>query len=196
MARRRIQISKFKTAVQHAGTLLLNSGFAQAPDSMDVLRTQGGARTLTGDSQTIQSFAITDEVVRTGDIVKYINLFLQVCARPNVSVNQNRVGWLEWAFVMVKESETAVPITQLGVQTLGNVCTNMFRNECIYTGAVPCFDPGSNYAEIKIKVPKFKQKIRLGDAWRFITFWRSSNAADTQTDTMRVVKSFMYKTYS
>ncbi len=191
-----VSVTKFKTAIQHADTLLANIGSASVPTEFIVLQTDVGARTVTGAAQTIQDAASTGMVVRIGDIVKYINLFIQVCARSNVSAEQNRVGWLEWAFVMVKESETVLPITNLGVQTLGNVATNMFRNECIYTGFVPVSTSVSNGQTITIKVPRFKQKIRIGDEWRFIVAWRSSNSADTATDTQRIILSTLYKVYS
>ncbi len=189
-------IAKYKTAVQHCDTFQDNVGAGTIPQTMVVLETEGGSRSVSGAQVTIKDFATTGETINVGDIVKYINLFLQITPRISVGVDNNKIGWLEWGIVMVKESETTVPITQLGVLTLANVLTNMFRNECIYTGAVAVGLQQANYAEIKIKVPKFKQKIRLGDEWRFVTAWRSSNATDTTTDTMRLVKSFMYKSYS
>ncbi len=97
---------------------------------------------------------------------------------------------------MVKESETTTPITNMGVQTLGNVATNMFRNECIFTGCIPVGLAIPNYTEIKIKVPKFKQKLRIGDQWRLLVFYRSQNSASVSTTSMRVVMSCMYKSYS
>ncbi len=191
-----MSISRFKTAVQHADSLLANIGTGSVPTSFLVMDTDVGARTLTGAGQTIQDAASTGRVVRTGDIIKYVNLFIQICARATTGTAQNRIGWLEWAFVMVKESETTVPITNMGVQTLGEVCTNMYRNECIYTGYVPVSTEVSAGATISIKVPKFKQKIRIGDQWRLVVFWRSSNSADSTTDTMRVVLSTLFKAYS
>ncbi len=196
MARRRQTISRFKTAVAHADTFLGNTGSGSVPQTFAVLETEAGLRTTTGATQTIQDSASTGEVVRTGDIVKYINLFVQICARNDEAVAHERTGWLEWALVMVKESETTVPSTAIGTQTLGVICNNMFRNECIFTGNIPCFNAGANSLDIKIKVPKFKQKIRIGDEWRFITYWRSSSSTDVSTTAMRLIKSFMYKTYS
>ncbi len=194
--RRARGITRFKTGIQHADTLLSNIGPASIPTTFEVLETEGGTRSVTGATQTIQDSASTGEVVRVGDIVKYINLFIEIAPREAVATPTNRAGWLEWALVMVKESETTVPITSTGTQTLGTICTNMFRNECIYTGAVPVGRDVPNFAAIKIKVPKFKQKIRLGDEWRFICYARSNNSADVATDAYRLVQSFMYKTYS
>ncbi len=160
------------------------------------MHTQAGARTLTGATQIIQDVADTGEVCRVGDIIKYVNLFLECAPRQPQGAEQDRVGWLEWAFVCVKETETNVPITITGTQTLGVICNHMFRNECIYTGMMPVGATQSNSMPIVIKIPKTKQQIRIGDEWRFITWWRSSNSADVSTTAMRVVKSFMYKCYS
>lgn len=194
--RRRSLIQKVKTPIQHADTVLANVGAGTVPQEQDILLTETGSRTTTGATQTTKSFASTAEVVNIGDIVKYINLFVEICPRQNVGVPSNHSGWLEWAIVMVKETETAVPITQTGSLTLGVICNNMFRNECVFSGAIPCGQTQSNSAEIKIKVPRSKQRIRIGDNWRFVTYWRSSSSTDVTTDTIRLVKSYMYKSYS
>ncbi len=196
MARHRMGVSRFKTGIQHADTKLLNAGSGSIPDTFEILETEGGLRSVTGATQTIQDSASTGEVVRTGDIVKYVNLFVEVAPRVDMATNIDRTGFVEWALVMVKESETTVPITATGTQTLGVICTNMFRNECIFTGAFPIGNQQPNMATIAIKVPKFKQKIRLGDEWRFITLFRSASSTSTDTIGLRFIKSFMYKTYS
>ncbi len=189
-------ITRFKVGVQHAETNIINQGAGSAPGQMNVLETQGGARPLGGAETTIKSSATTGEVCNVGDIVKYVNLFIQVAARPAVATPNDRAGWVEWGFVMVKESDAAATATNLGTLTLGTTLTNRFRNECIYTGAIPVGLDVPNYQAITIKVPKFKQKIRLGDEWRFISSVRSNNAAATDSDGIRVVKSCMYKSYS
>ncbi len=197
MARqRRMSISRYKTAVQHTDSLIANIGHATVPTVLDVLRTDVGARTLTGASQTIQDAASSGRIVRTGDIVKYVNLFIQITPRFEIGLPEEAQGWLEWAFLMVKESETQIPITNLGVQTLGEVATNMYRNECIYTGFVPATRQLSSGLTIAIKVPKFKQKIRIGDEWRLVVFWRSSKSTDVNTANVRIVLSTLFKAYS
>lgn len=197
MARHRVRSQLMgKVGIQHADTKLINHGGGSIPDTFEIMETEAGLRTVTGATQTIQDSASTGEVCRTGDTIKYVNLFLQTVPRPGSGADADSLGWLEWAFCMVKESEVTVPITSVGTQTLGVICTNMFRNECIFTGAMPIGLKQANNISIKIKVPKFKQKIRIGDEWRFITWWRSSNSADVSTTAMRTVKSFMYKAYS
>ncbi len=193
---RRMGITRGKLGVQHANTLLVNSGSGSVPNTFVILDTDAGARTLTGGTIATKGGATTATTVNIGDIVKYVNLFLETGPRTNQGVEQDRLGWLEWAFVCVKESETTVPITDLGIQTLGVVCTNMFRNECIYTGSIPTGSTIPNYAEIKIKIPRSKQYIHIGDEWRFITFFRAVNSAATGVVETRQVKSYMYKSYS
>ncbi len=180
-------------ALQHSATNIANIGGASAPGTMVVLDTEAGSRTLTGTAQQIQVGQRTDQECNVGAVVKYINLFIEVINRNGVGADGR--GILEWAFVCVKQSETAVPITNIGVQTLGDICTKMFRNECIYTGAFPIGLEQPNYLPIKIKIPNFKTNLRIGDEWRFITHFRDGNSTSTQTAAVRIVKSFMYKSY-
>ncbi len=197
MARhRRMGVTRTKVGITHADTNLLNQGSGSAPASFNVLETDAGARTLTGATQVIQDNADTGEVCRVGDIVKYVNLFLEIGPRNEIGTDQDRTGWLEWAFCCVKESETAVPITNVGTQTLATICKNMFRGECIFTGAVPVGTQQPNTMSIQIKIPKGKSSIHIGDEWRFITWFRSVSSTAAGTGNVRVIKSFMYKAYS
>ncbi len=180
-------------ALQHSDTQIDNTGGASAPATQVVLDTEAGARTTIGGSQTIQVGQGTNKECNVGAVVKYINLFVKIINRNGVGADGR--GILEWAFVCVKESETAVPITNIGVQCLEDICTKMFRNECIYTGAFPVGLEQPNYTAIKIKIPNFKTNLRIGDQWRFITFFRDGNSTSTQTAAVRIVKSFMYKSY-
>ncbi len=190
-------MTRGKNPIHHADTNLLNSGQADLPAKFNVLETSGGARTVTGGSQTITSQRDTGELCNVGDIVKYVNLFIQAGPRQDGSgVSAEKKGWLEWAFVCVKESETEVPNTDIGIQTLGVICNHMYQNECIFTGAIPIGLEQPNYLQIKIKIPSTKMKIKLGDEWRFLTSWRSTNSAGTGTAEIRVLKSFMYKSYN
>ncbi len=194
MARRRSLLLATAVGVQKSGTLLANVGPANVHSH--VVLTTANARTTTGAAQFIQDSITTDNECNAGATVKYINLFIQTAPRQSISTEEQRVGWLEYAFVLVKESDTVVPTTQLGVSTLGDVCTKMFRNECIWTGNIPIGETQSNSLALKIKILKFKQKIRIGDEWRFICHFRSSLSTSTQTATNRLLTSFLYKVYN
>ncbi len=197
MARRRVRLTRGKNPIKHADTNIINSGSADVPAKTNILETEGGARTVTGATQTITSSRDTGEVCNVGDIVKYVNLFIQVGPRQDgAGLGAEKKGWLEWAVVFVKESETDVPITSVGVQTLGAICNHMYQNECILTGAIPVGLEQPNYAQITIKVPSTKCQIKLGDEWRFIHYWRSTDSTAQGTAEVRVIKSWMYKSYN
>ncbi len=180
--------------MQHAGTVVASVGAGTVPQEQVILKTEAGPRNVTGANQDVTAERDTGNKCNVGDIIKYVNLFIGVASK-SAPVNNEGAGWLEWAFVCVKESETNVPITTMGVQTLGVVCTNMFRNECIFTGAVPVGLSQPNIANISLKIPKTKSTIRIGDEWRFITSFRDLKSTGVSTDTMRLIKSFIYKGY-
>lgn len=197
MARtRRVRLATIKVGIQKADSNLTLHGGGTAPLSFNVMETEGGARPLAGQEQTIKESATTGEVCNVGDIIKYVNLFIQSGPRSDSTTPAENVGWIEWAFVMVKESEAPVLITNIGTLTLGTICTNMYRNECIYTGQFPLGLNQSNSQQITIKVPKFKQKIRRGDEWRFIHWFRSTNSTNDDLNNCHTIKSFLYKCYS
>ncbi len=190
MPRRRSSRTTYKVGVKHSGTIIDNIGAGSVPQKLIVLKTSGGPRDTTGAPMTIQSFSSTDEECKTGDECKVVNLHIECGSRSNTGVQTDRTGWLEWAMVLVRENETEVPITRMGVQTLGDVCTNMYRGECIYTGAVPVGHEQPVVAEISLKIPKTKTKMKLGDEWRFITSFRSVESTSTSTTAIRLIKSY------
>ncbi len=195
MARRRRSTLKGKRGIKKANTLVSSVGGASVPASFIVLNPGSGARSVDGSEETIKDQADTAESCFVGDVVKYINLFIE--ASPRIFSDQgNAQGWIEWAFVCCKQTETAVPITQHGVLTLGNICANMFRQECIMTGAIPVGLNQPNVANITLKIPPIKQKISMGDEWRFITAFRDVLTTSTSTNAIRLIKSYMYKTYT
>ncbi len=163
---------------------------------MIILKTSGGPRSTDGAPQTIQSLASTDEDCRTGDECKYVNLHIEAGGRTDTGVNTDRTGWVEWALVCVRENETTVPTTRTGTQTLGDICTAMYRGECIYTGAIPVGELQPVISEITIKIPKHKRRIKLGDEWRFLTLFRAVNVASAGTGNVRLMKSFNHIVYS
>ncbi len=191
-----MKLASYKTGIQHAETNITTSGGGTVPGEFSVMRTDTGARTLSGAEQATKSEASTGDVCEIGDIIKYINLFMQVAPRSTATTPAESMGSVEWAFMMVKESETSVPITQLGTETLATICTRMYRNECIYTGAIPIGLNQPNNLSVVIKVPKFKQKIRIGDEWRFVHWFRSWDSTNDDLNNVKTVKSCIYKSYS
>ncbi len=197
MARRsRIRLSQIKVPIKHSDTNITTHGGGTVPGTFNVMETEGGSRTVSGVTKTIKDNASTGELCNVGDQIKYVNLFIECAPRSTATTPAESMGHIEWAFLCVKESETTVPLTQLGVQTLGDVCTNMFRNECIFTGNMPIGLNQPNSSAIVIKIPKFKQKIRMGDEWRFVHWFRSWDSTNDDLNNIKTIKSFNYKCYS
>ncbi len=194
--RRKSKIGLRRPSTKHSGTLQSNIGAGTAPEKLIVLKTSGGPRSTDGGPMTIQSTSSTDDDCKTGDKCRLVNLHIEAGARPDIGTEQDRTGWIEWSFICVRENETEVPITRLGVQTLGDVCTNMYRGECIYTGAIPVGSVQPVVAEISLKIPKLKVKMKLGDEWRFITSFRSVSSTSTATAVIRLIKSYNEKVES
>jgi len=196
VARKRLRLSQTKSRVQHADTLLSTIGPATAPTVHVVLDTEAGARTLTGGAQTVQVGMGTNEEVNIGSIVKNINLQIQCGMRPVEADDDDEAnGFMEWALMMVKESEAPILTTNLGTLTLGVVANHMYRNECIFTGFVPIGKQQPNGVNISIKVPRFKQKITFGDQWRFVCFFRDLKVTAVDTDTVRLLTSCIYNSW-
>lgn len=196
--RRRLSLmQRTSVPVQHSDTLIATHGGGSAPTEFVVLNTSVGARTTTGADQVIQSQSTTAEAVQVGSITKYINLFIETTPRPSsADADAGKIGFLEWAFVCVKETETTLPITQLGTKTLGDVATKMYRNECVLTGFFPVGLNQSNGTSIKIKIPSTKSRIRIGDEWRLYVYFRDSVVTSATTDSVRSTLSTIFKNYS
>jgi len=194
--RSKIRLRQISMPVQHSDTIVANIGAGSVPQTMIVVDTEAGDRSTTGGASTIKLGAGTNEECNIGDTIKYINLFIEAGNRFISPADDAHQGWLEWAVVMVKGSETSVPIDNHGTLTLATICRNMFRNECIMTGAIPLGQTQPAVAEIKIKVPRGKQKLRYGDQWRFITAYRDMLATSTSTNAIRLIKSMIFNCYS
>lgn len=195
MARHRRRTLTGRRGIKKSHTNVSNTGNGSTPANFIILNPSGGARSIDGAEQNIKQESDTAESCFVGDTVKYVNLHLACVGRDTLAVNETQ-GFLEWAFCCVKETETQVPATQTGVLTLGNICTNMYRQECIFTGCIPVGHRQAVCSDITLKIPPGKQNISLGDEWRFITFFRSALSTSTATTAVRLIKSYNYKTYT
>lgn len=180
--------------VAHAGTIIANIGSGSTVGKLIMVETEVGARTTTGGAQSTKSFSSTDETCNIGDLIKYINVNMQIA--PRVSGGTDANGWLEFAVVAKREADADVPNTQIGNLTLGNIAKNMYRNECIWTGFIPCGDSMPNGVQLHIKVPKAKQYLKIGDTIVLFYYWRSNLSTSVLTDSNRFIGSYMYKAYS
>lgn len=182
---------------QHSGTKVHTIGPGTVITAEHIMRdSEVGARAPDGGNDTIQLGRSFEEECNIGDKCKFINIFIQAGPRslsdpPSVS----RMGWLEWAFCCIK-ADTAPPVnTNLGTQTLGNVCTTYLRHDCIMTGAIPVGITQPVVASIALKIPKAKIKLTVGDEWILFLHMRTVGATETATDSHRVITSFIFRNY-
>ncbi len=181
-----------KQMLKHSGTLLANIGNASVPTKFIICETEGGARTTTGAEQVIQANRTTDEVCQVGDIVKYVNIIIQ-CGPRTAAIPES--GWLEWAVVAKREADADIPTTQTGNETIGVIAQRMYRNEVIFTGVFPMSNTQPNSQQIMLKIPKSKVRLNLGDTICIFAYFRSVVSTDMQTDSNRLVMSYIYKSY-
>jgi len=183
-----------KVGIKHASTRVANIGPSATggPEKFVIVDTDAGPRVET--SQTIQDNATTASNCTVGTLVKYINLHIQCASRTEQTGNS--MGWVEYA-VVCKREQTADPTNaQAGLLTLGNVCTNLYRGQCIWTGFVPIFINGANGSELSLKLPKEYQFQKIGYETVLYVWFRSQNSAATGDDSNRIVLSYNYKAYS
>lgn len=190
-------MQRTQNPTKHSDTAILTIGSASAPSETIILNTDIGARTTTGATQNIQANATTDNTVMAGSTVKYVNIRLQCAGRPVEATNQDQtLGWYEYALVLVKESETTMPITNVGTTTVPDLATKMYRNECIWTGCIPCSTTVPNCQDLHIKIPKSKCKIKTGDEWRLYSYFRDVLTTGTDTDRLRAIITTQFISYN
>ncbi len=187
-----------KDPVKHSSTLVDNTG--QGVGSFFghiVFQTRVGPRLTTGGVQTIQDSADTEDVVNVGSIIKYVNICLQASPRGANPTNDNdNAGWLEWAVVWNEEANIFPTVANIGVLTLGAICSHVFRQNCLMTGCFPLGTKQAMAQDIKIKLPKKCCKIRVGSRLTCICFVRTSSSTDTRTDSHRLIASSHFKVYN
>ncbi len=183
-----------KAFEKHSGTLVHVIGPGTVTLPLHLIRdTEVGDRSPSGATDTITLGRSNAEECNVGDTCKYVNLHIQV--GPRNLDNLQSQGWLEWAFVCHKSSDPAVVQTNILTQTLGDLATKYFRNDCIFTGNLPISSSGCSSQEIQLKIPKSKQMLRQGDVWQLLIFARTVSTTETGTNTFKVMTSFNYKNY-
>lgn len=155
--------------------------------------TEQGARSADGNTDTIQLGRGNNEECNQGDIVKFVNIIIQTGARDTAS--QAMIGWTEWAFCLMKESDSDPTKTNLGTNTLGDVCVKYLRNQCLMTGIIPTSLYAASVQNIALKIPKAWQMLKTGDVWKLFLNIRSASSTETSTNNHKVLSSFFYKNY-
>ncbi len=194
----RKRITMGKTPIKHASTLLANIGPGDGSFFGHVIfQTNVGQRIQSGASQVLQDASSNNDICMVGDIVKYVNICLECAPRGADSTNiKDDTGWLEWALVWQEERDTAPNVTNIGVETLGVVCSHAFRENCLLTGCFPVGSRQSMSTDLKIKLPQKCIKLRQGAILKIFCYLRGSSSTDTRTDSNRLIVSSMFKSYS
>lgn len=198
MARRfRKKLLIGKASEQHAGTKVHTIGPGTVVTAEHIVRdSEVGARDPAGGNDTIQLGRSFEEECNIGDLCKFVNIFIQVSPRDLADPLQaTRLGWLEWAFCCIKEDTASPTNTNLGTQTLGNVCTTYLRHDCLLTGNIPIGALQPNSASIQIKLPKAKIKLTVGDVWKLFLHLRTASTTESVTNSHRVITSYIYRNY-
>ena len=197
MARRRIvRRTLGKDPIKKALSILGNIGPATNPNfELVIAEVAAGTRDSSGATKNIREGGDTAATCNVGDIIKYVNLVIQCGARDASAPEDDTSGWLEWAVVKSKENRVVPQTTNLGTMTLGVVCTNAFRGDCILTGNLPVGGDQPNTVDIQIKIPKIFCKMQIGSSLTLYMHYRSTNAASLDTDLVRIIASAHYKLY-
>ncbi len=187
-----------KDPIKHSATNLANIGNGSQVTNHTLITVL--FRTVIGDTTTIKDVANTSTLCNVGDIIKYVNICVEVGARvnePPATEQAENNGWLEWAVVYTKEQvQVGIPSTNLGVRTVGDIAIKMFRGDCLLTGCIPVGALQPIVQDIVIKIPKNKIKLQIGSEMTFISHLRTVNSTDVRTDSHRLLTSTIYKCYS
>ncbi len=189
-----MRLSSIKNPIKHSSTTLSNIGSGKVPTAHSVYFTNVGIRPPGGGAQTIKAQAVTDGTCNVGDVIKYVNICIQ-CGPRLLNVEDNN-GWLEWALVRQVEITQLMALTNLGVQTLMDTAQKEFRNNVMLTGCFPMGLNQSNSQDLKIKIPKMWEKLKVGAILILFCYFRSVDSTDVRTDSHRVVVSSIFKAYS
>ncbi len=195
---RHFRQTRGKVPIKHASTLVDNTGAGVATIFNHVIyETDVGVRGIAGGIQTIQDSATTERTVLVGDIIKYVNICLQACPRgANPTADNDNCAWLEWAVVYQKERDVAPTVANIGVATLGVICSHTYREDCLMTGCFPIGTKQAMATDIKIKIPKRCCNIKLGSILQCFCYVRTSVAVDMRTDSHRLIASSHFKAYN
>jgi len=186
-----------KDAVKKSTTLVANIGNGSAAMFTHILvSTDVGVRNIQGATETIKDTADTDNVCNVGDIVKYLNICIQVGPRDDPGPENNNNGWLEYGIVKYKEVFQTATVANLGLHTLADVLTKSFRGDVLWTGCMPVGNNQPNSIDLKIKLPKIVTKMQIGTFVSLFCAFRSTDATDLRTDSHRIISSALYKVYS
>ncbi len=194
--RRRIRRQTMgRTAVKHSHTFVGIIGNGSLVGTDTIYQTGAGDRSLDGSEKAIQSDSTTGAKCAVGDLIKYVTIHLQG-AVTQAGEGAFTQGWIEWAVVFRNEVFIPIPTTNLGIQTLGDIATQMFRGDCLMTGCFPTSLNLPNCQDILVKIPDKARVLKLGTNLDIYTIFRDANTTDVATNTVKLINSYNFKVYS
>jgi len=186
-----------KLSVKHSSTTLGNIGQGSSTVfGHGVYTTNAGARPSAGTELTIKQQASTGDELNVGDIVKYVNICIEAGNRGIQPDSDDDNGWLEYGLMWENQGVTGPVTTSLGTQTLGDTLVKQYRGDCLWTGCMPIGSEQPNAVDLKIKLPKKASRIVVGSRLVLFVHFRSVNSTDLRSDSLRVLISSMFKSYS
>ena len=199
MPRRIKRMTLNKVAIKRSDTLINVRGQGSATvGSFPIYVTGVGQRDVFGATQVTKDSADTAGILNIGDVIKYVNLCIQVGNRHEEmgATNPDDNGWLEFSVVWQNQTFVAPAVTNLGLHTLGDISVKQFRGDCIWTGCLPVGQDLPSAVDIKLKLPKKASRIVIGSTLTLFYHFRSVNSTDLRSDSTKVVTSYAYKSYS
>ncbi len=156
------------------------------------------ATVMAGGTGTGDPFvgADTNRKVSANSIVKYLNIRLETGVRD---VAPRAPGFQEFAIVVFEEQQAnpivdAVITAGLGTQTLGDLCRNLYRGNCIWHGAYAVSKELPRVVDIPVKLPEKFCKQKRGQVIALLKASHTVDVSDTTTD-FRSLFHFDYKCY-
>ncbi len=198
MRHRVFRITKGKVPIKHGSTLLANIGPGDGSFFKHVIwETDVGGRAAGGASKVIKSEANTGRTCEVGDIIKYVNICMQASPRGADSTNiKDDTGWLEWAIFWQDQTATTMTVANIGTDTLGVLTGRTYRQDAIMSGCFPLGSRQAMSADLHIKIPKRMCRLRMGSQLQIMCYMRGSSSTDTRTDSVRLLVSSQFKSYS
>ncbi len=196
---RHFRQTRGQTPIKHASALLDNTGSGVGSIFEHVIYRTDLTRDLSGGVQDLKENITTEDRCQVSDIIKYVNICLECGPREPAPTDENEldnVSWLEWAVYWQRERRVTPAINNLGVATLGVICSHTFRENCLMTGCFPIGTKQAMAQDIKIKIPRRCCKVKLGDSLIIGCYVRTSDSTDMRTDSHRLIASSHFKAYS
>ncbi len=156
--------------------------------------TQAVSATGVGD---VFENADTKDLCSANSLVKYLNIRLESGIRD---VAPEAPGFVEYAVIFFEKQESEPTVNSLitsniGTQTLGDLCRNLYRGDCIWEGAFRVSRELPEVLDLKIKLPGKCIKTERGKYLMFLKAFRTNDVTDTTSD-CRSWYSHNYKVYN